>query len=652
MRKIYKFFRILLAIIFIITSLITITFAVINYKISYDIPPIINIELYDSNNIKYLSYTNGRKQSYVKLDNISENLIDAFISIEDKRYFEHSGIDFIRIGGAIISDIKAGKAVEGASTITQQYVRLLYLNSNKTIKRKLYELMIAMNIESKYSKEEILEGYLNSIYFDHGIYGVEDASLFYFNKHAKDLSISESAILAAIPKGPTIYSPIKNKENNLDRKNLILKELLNDEKITNTEYVLALKDQPKLLGINPHTQNDAAPYFQDLVIKEILEMGFLNDKLYQGVKVYTTLDLELNKEMLKLLETYHPDNEIEFAAYCIEPYTGEVKTIIGGTNYLESTYNRATQAKRQPGSTIKPFLYLAAIEHGFTQSTTFISEPTAFFVNGDSYTPHNYKQIYPNQEVSLVYALATSDNIFAMKTHLFLGEDKLVEILNRFKITDNAKPLPSLALGTHEVTLKDITEGYAVLSNSGIRQESYLIKRITSFDDELLYDKSPETGTRIADESDIFLLNTAMTSMFDPNVSINILPTGARISSLISHKVAAKSGSTDTDNLIIGFSPEICIGIWTGYDDNRKINGSLNTSFGKTIWARTIDYYLDKTGSSWYQQPDNIISVDLNPITGFYGELNDYTKPLFFRKNNIPWFVEMLYKKEEQKELS
>lgn len=631
----------------IISTVITITFAIINYKLSYDIPPIINIELYDTKGIKYLSYTNGRKQSYVKLESISPNLIDAFISIEDKRYFDHKGIDFIRIGGALVSDIKAGKAVEGASTITQQYVRLLYLNSNKTIKRKLYELMIAMNIESKYSKQEILEGYLNSIYFDHGIYGVEDASLFYFNKHAQDLTIAEASILAAIPKGPTIYSPIKNYENNTSRKELILTELLNDGKISHNEFFKAINETPKIFGKNPHTQNDYAPYFQDLVIKEILEMGFLNDKLYQGIKVYTTLDLDLNKKILELLDSYHPKNDIEFSAYCIEPKTGEVKAIIGGTNYLKSTFNRATNAKRQPGSTIKPFLYLSALEHGFTQSTTFLSEPTTFYVDGKDYTPHNFKQIYPNQEVSLVYALATSDNIFAMKTHLFLGEDKLVEILKRFKVTNDAKPLASLALGTHEVTLKDITEGYATLSNSGIRQESYLIKRITSFDDELLYEKTPERGSRIADESDVYLLNTAMTSMFDPKVSINILPTGARISSLLSHKVAAKSGSTDTDNLIIGYTPDICIGVWTGYDDNKKISSSVDSSFGKSIWARSMEYYLNLYGSTWYEQPKIIISVELNPITGFYGEFNDYTKTLYFRKNNIPWFVEFLYKKEE-----
>lgn len=647
LKKILKISRIILGIFIIATTIILISFSIINYKLSYDIPPIINIELYDRNGEKYLSYTNGRKQSYVKLENINRNLINAFISIEDKRFYTHQGIDIVRIGGALIADIKAGSMVEGASTITQQYVRLLYLNSNKTIKRKIYELMIAMNIESKYSKDTILEGYLNSIYFDHGIYGIEDASLFYFNKPAKDLTIAESAILAAIPKGPTIYSPIKNPQNNKERKDLILKELLQDGIITSDEYNYALNDTPKIHGKNPHIQNESAPFFQDMVINEILSMGFLNDYLYQGIKVYTTLDSNLNETALNYINEYHPDNDIQVALYAVEPKSGQILTVIGGSDYTKSTYNRATNSKRQPGSTIKPFLYLAALENGFNLSTTFMSEPTTFYINNEEYTPNNFKSIYPNMDVSMIYALATSDNIYAMKTHLFLGEEKLVEILKRFSISTTALPIPSLALGTNEVTLKNLTEGYATLANLGIKNETYMISKITTFDDEILYERKDTKSIRVADENDVFLLNSAMTSVFDRNVSVNILPTGARIASLLSYEFAAKSGSTDSDNLIIGFNPDICIGVWTGYDDNRKITSTNDTSFGKSIWARTINTYAKKVKSTWYDVPENIISVELNPISGFYGYLNDYTKLVYFRKNNIPWYIELVYPKKE-----
>ena len=648
LKKILKICRITLGIMIILTTIILISFSIISYKLSYDIPPIINIELYDNQGIKFLSYTNGRKQSYIKLNDIDEDIVKAFISIEDKRFYEHQGVDFIRIGGALLADIKAGSMVEGASTITQQYVRLLYLNNNKTIKRKLYELMIAMHIESKYSKETILEGYLNSIYFDHGIYGIEDASLFYFNKHSNDLTLAEASILASIPKGPSIYSPIKNPDNNNERKELILKELLNDGKISKSEYDHARLEKPVLYGKNPHIQNDKAPYFQDMVVNKIMSMGFLNDYLYKGIKVYTTLDSNLNDSAQSYINEYHPNSDIQVALYAIEPATGKILTVIGGTDYQSSSYNRATTSKRQPASTIKPFLYLAALENGFNLSTTFMSEPTTFYVNKEQYTPKNYQNIYPNTDVSMIYALATSDNIYAMKTHLFLGEEKLVEILNRFGVSNNAKPLPSLALGTHEVTLQNLTEGYATLANLGIKNKSYLINKITTFDDEILYEHQTDQSVRIADQSDTFLLVNAMTSVFDRNVSINILPTGSRIASLLSNDFAAKSGSTDTDNLIVGFNPDICIGIWTGYDDNRTITSRNETSFGKSIWARTINNYAETKHSTWYKTPDNIISVKLNPITGFYGSFNEYTKDVYFRKNNIPWYVELLYKKDEE----
>ena len=647
LKLILKISRITLAIVIILFTGVIIAFSIINYKISYEIPPVINIELYDNQNNKYLSYTNGKKQSYIKLENISENLIDAFISIEDKRYYEHQGVDFIRIVGAIISDLKSGSFKEGASTITQQYVRSLYLNNNKTIKRKLYELLIAMNIESKYSKDTILEGYLNTIYFDHGIYGIEDASLFYFGKSASELSISESAILASIPKGPSIYSPIKNPENNTSRKNLILKELLNDGKINEKEYINAISDNPKIIGQNIHTQNENAPYFQDMVIEEIKQMGFLNEYLYEGIKVYTTLDSELNNTLLNYTKQYLPNDEIEISAYAIEPKTGKILAVIGGKDYKQSSYNRATLSKRQPGSTIKPFLYLTALENGFTQSTTFISEPTTFYFEKQEYSPKNYHSIYPNQEVSMVYAIATSDNIYAMKTHLFLGPDKLADKLTSFNLGKDIPAIPSLALGTFEVTLEDLTNAYQILASEGIKKDSYMIEKITTFDDKILYEKTPSSGIEMASSDDVYLLNSAMTSVFDSNVCINIKPTCARLSSLISHTVSAKTGSTNTDNIIVGYNPNILLSIWTGYDDNRLI-ASDETSFGKTIWARTVETYLDINHyNEWYETPENIVGISLNPINGFYANMNQYTKTLYFRKNNIPWFIELLYKKEE-----
>ncbi|MBQ8293704.1 MAG: PBP1A family penicillin-binding protein [Bacilli bacterium] len=645
LRKILKISKILLVCFVSLISILVITFSIINYNLKYEMPQILNIELYDNNNQKYLSVSNNRKQSYVTLDEISPYVIDAFIAIEDKRFYDHQGVDFIRIGGAIISDIKNQEFVEGASTITQQYVKNLYLSSDKTIERKLHEVMIAMNIERQYNKNDILAGYLNSIYFDSGAYGIEDASIYYFGKSAKDLNLVEACSLAAIPKSPSNYSPIKNPENNKTRRNLILQELYNDGKINEETLISSKASDINLVGKNPNMLNENAPYFQDLVLKELSTMGWLNDYTAKGLKVYTTLDSKLNNSIIKSINKRLPNEEIEAAVYALNPKTGEVLAVVGGTNYQDSSFNRAVDALRQSGSTIKPFLYLAALENGFTPATTFKSEKTTFYVNGEAYSPNNYADIYANQDVSMVYALATSDNIYAVKTHLFLGTDTLVNMLKRLKISGNIPSVASLALGTYEISLQELSTAYSVLANEGVYLEPTLITKITTFDDEVLYENKSKTVERLANIQDVYLLNESMTSIFDNSMTYNIRPTGGRLVSLLTHKYAAKSGSTKTDNLMVGYNPDILVAVWTGYDDNRIIENHEDTTFGKYIWAEVIESYLKDKHTSWYETPEGIISVDLNPMTGFYPAIGEYHKDIYFKRNNIPWYIELLYNK-------
>ena len=287
-KKLIKPLKILLITSIFLLVIFSITITIITTRMNYLMPDIFSVELYDDSNTKYLSYSNGKKQSYVKLDNISPYLINAFISIEDKRFYKHQGIDLVRIGGAIIKNIKTSGISEGASTITQQYVRNLYLSSEKTWKRKINEMLISLNIEKNYTKDEILEGYLNSIYFDHGIYGVEDASIFYFNKHANDLNLIEAVTIASIPKGPSIYSPIKNPDNNKERRNIILNELLNDQQISLEEYHQAISTTIKCISNNPNDDVETAPYFQDLVLQELENMPEIRKYAAKGVKVSTT----------------------------------------------------------------------------------------------------------------------------------------------------------------------------------------------------------------------------------------------------------------------------------------------------------------------------------------------------------------------------
>lgn len=642
-RKIIKFTKISLIIFVSLISTLVITFSIINYNLRYEMPQISTIELYDKNNQKYLSYSNNRRQSYVTLDKISKYVIDAFIAVEDKRFYDHQGVDFIRIGGAIISDIKNSGFVEGASTITQQYVKNLYLSSDKTIERKLNEVLIAMNIERLYNKNEILTGYLNSIYFDSGAYGIEDASLFYFGKSASDLNLVEACTLAAIPKSPSNYSPIKNPEKNKERRNLILQELYHDGKIDEDTYIKSKASDISIVGKNPQIDSNKAPYFQDLVLRELNQMGWLNDYTSRGLKVYTTLDTSLNDSITKSIKKRLPNEEIEVAVYAIDPNNGHVLSVIGGTNYEDSTFNRAVDARRQSGSTIKPFLYLTALENGFTPVTTFKSEATTFYVNNEEYSPRNYADIYADQDISMVYALAVSDNIYAVKTHLFLGTDALVNTLKRFKISGDIPSLPSLALGTYEMSLKELSTAYSILASEGTYYEPTFITKITTFDDKILYEKKEQNKTRLADKTDVYLLNESMTSIFDNNMTYNIRPTGGRLVSLLSHKYAAKSGSTKTDNLMVGYNPDILIAVWTGYDDSRIIEAYEDTTFGKYIWAESVEAYLKNKSTSWYETPSDVISVELNPITGFYPEIGDYYKKIYFKRSNIPWYIALLY---------
>ena len=646
MRKILKFSKILLVIFVLAAATIVIAFSIINYNLKYEMPQILNIELYDKDNNKYLSYSNNNKQTYVSLDKISNYVIDAFISIEDKRFYNHQGVDFIRIGGAILSDIKNQGFVEGASTITQQYVKNLYLSNDKTIERKLNEVLIAMNIERQYSKDEILTGYLNSIYFDSGIYGIEDASIFYFGKSAIDLTLVEACALASIPKSPTYYSPIKNPENNKERRNLVLYELYQDKKIDYSTYLNSISEELVISGIHPESQNENAPYFQDLVIRELKSMGWLNDYTAKGLKVYTTLDMKLNNAIVNSIDKRHPNSDIETAVYALEPSTGNILAVVGGNNYEDSAFNRAVDSLRQSGSAIKPFLYLTALEHDFTPATTFKSEPTTFYINNDKYAPKNYGNIYANQDVSMVYAIATSDNIYAMKTHLFLGTNELVNTLKRFKISGDIPSIPSLALGTFEISLQELTTAYGVLANEGVYVEPTLITKITTFDDEVIYEKKIKETAVLADKSDVFLLNESMTSIFDNSMTYNIRPTGGRLVSLLNHTYAGKSGTTDTDNIMVGYNPDIVVSVWTGYDDSRLIEDYDDLSYGKYIWADVIESYMYNKKNSWYEMPSDVIKVDLNPMSGFYPSFNEYHKYIYFKKNNIPWYIELLYKKE------
>ena len=600
----------------ILSTFIIVVFVFIYYasKLEFNLPKIVDITVYDNEQNLFLTLNNEKKQTYVTLENISPHIKNAIISIEDKKFYEHKGIDVLRIGGALIENIKSNDIREGGSTITQQYARLLFLNNDQNIKRKIEEALIAMNLERTYSKDDILEGYLNSIYFDHGVYGIEDAAMFYFHKSAKDITIAEAAILCAIPKGPSYYSPIRNPENNNDRKILIINEMYKDGKISYSQALEAKNEEVTIYGNMGKNDDQYAPYYQDLIIRELENLHILESFDVKKLKIYTTLDLSLNEYLLNAINKYFPDNkDLQIAIYAMNPNNGHVLSVIGGVNYQDSTYNRAVDAIRQPGSTIKPFLYYAALNHGFTPITTFNSSPTEFYINGKVYAPTNFNKIYPNQDVTMAYAIATSDNIYAVKTHLFL------------------------ALGTSEVRLSELTTAYARLASLGKEIKPVYITKILDENDQVIY-VNKDNSKQLYNKTNAYILSQTMTNTFDNNLRINISTTGAPISGMLKHKYAAKTGSTDTDGWILGYNSEIVLGIWTGYDDNRYLENS-DAKFIKYIWADAIEEYMKDKGYGWYPLLEDTLTIKLNPTTGQLANDDEYAKELYFDANNIPWYL-------------
>jgi len=626
--KVTKYLFILFVLIFIILFFGILYFS---HKLNYTMPDVINIQIYDKDENLIEEVNNLDKRNYVKLENIDKKLINAFISIEDKDFYRHKGINIKRIIGALINDIKTNDFSQGGSTITQQYVKNIYLKNEKTLKRKFNEALIALNLELKYTKDEILEGYLNTIYFDHGIYGVEDACRFYFNKSANNITLGEAAVIASIPKSPSNYSPIKNFENNKSRKNLILQEMLNDGIITNEEYQHAINEKIYLYGELDSSKIENAPYYIDCVLEELKELDI---ELQNGMKIHTNLDTNLNNIIINSFNKYFPnDSKMQIAIFATSN-DGKILSILGGTNYLESTYNRATKSLRQPGSAIKPLLYYSALDNGFNVASTFYSTETKFNVNGIEYNPSNYNDIYAEQDISMAYALAVSDNIYAVKTHLYLGTDVLYNTIKEFGITNNINNNVSLALGTSEVNLSEITTAYSKIAAMGKDVKSSYINKIIDSENKTIYSKNYNYKQKFNSDT-CYLLAEAMTGVFDYRMRYNISPTGASISAKLSKPYAAKTGSTDYDNWIIGFNNNITVGIWIGFDDNSIIDNK-STRFMKYIWADIMEEYNKNKHNTWYETPDGIIGIKLNPITGKIALEHEYSKYLYFKTNNLP----------------
>ena len=581
--------------------------------------------MYDNNNEIF-----NKEDNWVSIKEISPNLINATISIEDKHFYNHVGFDYLRIMKAMTVNIKNMKNLEGASTITQQLAKNLFLDFDKTWERKIEEAWLTIKLESNFTKNEILEGYLNTINYG-GIFGIENASIYYFGKSAKDLNLAEASILAGIPKSPSYYSPITNYDNAKMRQKIILNAMVNNKFINESEKEKAISEKLNIVGKYEKNNSNTLMYYQDAVIKELNSIKSIPKSFIKtgGLKIYTNLDLNTQIDLENNIEKYlKNDQDLQVASVMVNPNNGKIIALIGGRNYKKSEFNRAIESKRQVGSTLKPFLYYSALENGFTASTTFNSSKTTFvFSNDEKYSPKNYGDIYANKDITMAAALAYSDNIYAVKTHLFLGENNLVNMLNRIGITSNLSPVPSLALGTSEINIIDMTSSYSVFANNGYKIKPHLIEKIVDMNGKVLY-KFNEDKKLILNQSTTYIMNELLSNCYN-NVFVDYnYPTCINIASKVSNKYAIKTGTTDTDHLIFGYNPEIVLGIWSGYDNNDDTYPEVSTNI-KLAWIDTIENYFKKNKATWYKKPDNIVGVPVNPITG---ELNT-------NKNTILYYI-------------
>lgn len=561
----------------------------------------------------------GQKRYWVRLKDMSPHIIEATIAVEDRKFYEHHGFDLKRIAAAIIANVEAMAKVEGASTITQQYARNLFLTHEKTWSRKIQEALYTIRLEANYSKEKILEGYLNTIYYGHGAYGIEAAARYYFGKHASELTLSEAAMLAGIPKGPYYYSPFVNEQRAKARQKIVLTSMVEAGYISRQEAEQAYRD--KLVYARHHKQEQPiAPYFQDVVKQQLRTKLGLDERTIElgGLRVYTTLDPRLQRiaeeQIRRIID---PHSAIQAALVSMDPRTGEVKALVGGRNYEESPFNRAVQAERQPGSTFKPFLYYAAIEQGFTPSTQLRSELTTFTFNGgrSSYTPHNYNDYYANGPITLAEALAVSDNVFAVKTLQFIGADKLVDTAKALGITSRLKAVPSLALGTSPVKVIDMVAAYSTLANYGKQTEPVFIQKVVDANGNVLYEHKPESR-QVLDRDAAFVTTHLMTGMFDPKLNGYTTVTGQSIIDDITRPYAGKSGTTKTDSWMIGFAPQLVAGVWTGYDRGETMDRPAERQYAKQIWVHFMEQSLAGEPKKSFKPTKGVIGVYIDPQNG------------------------------------
>ncbi len=572
----------------------------------------------DSQNNTIGDYFTEERRYWTELKDISPYLIDATVAVEDKDFYEHGGFDYSRIAGAVLADIKAGSKVQGASTLTQQYARNLYLTHEKSWNRKINEALYAYRLELFYSKDEILEGYLNTVYYGHGMYGAEAASRYFYGKSAKDLTLAEATMLAGVPKGPSYYSPLNNLEKATNRQQVILRLMNEQGIITADEQTRATKEPLAFKSDEWIATKSIAPYFLDVVWNEASDILESKNLAISGGgwTIQTTLNQAHQRAAEDAVKKNMPDSELQVGLVSMDTETGFVTALVGGRDYSASSYNRVTLGKRQPGSAIKPILYAAALEKGFNpMSFLDVSETTFTYDSGRAdYTPQNVNKKYADHELSMAQAIAISDNVYAVKTLENIGYKPFRDMQKRLGLDYSNDDNPAIALGTTENSLYDLTNAYNIIAAGGEKRKATTILSITDAKGNVVYKyEKPETE-QVLSEKDAFVLTQMMTGIFDPVYSDYSPATGLSLRSRMTHTYAAKSGTTNSDQWMLGYTPSLTAGVWNGYDQGKTLSVKDDMAASKQVWIDFMEAALEGKSKESFTIPNGVqpVSIDIN----------------------------------------
>ncbi|MGH7826383.1 MAG: PBP1A family penicillin-binding protein [Candidatus Binatia bacterium] len=573
-----------------------------------------------------------QERRVVALSEVPPLLIKAILAIEDERFYSHFGVDPLSVLRAFIVNVRSGGVVQGGSTLTQQLMKNFFLDDQRTLRRKIKEALMALIVERKYSKNEILENYLNEIYLgqrgSQGIFGIWQASQFYFSKELSELSMGETALMAGLIRAPNRYSPYRSIEAATNRRNVVLAKMLDDQIISQKQYEAALKERL------PHRElikvtNDA-PFYVDFLRRELAERYSHDVLTAEGLRIFTSLDLHLQRlaekslaDGLKRLEEAYPalrrrgeDDHLEGAMIVVRPQTGEIKAMVGGRNYQKSQFNRVFQARRQPGSIFKPFVYLAALMYGseasgqkFSPATLVEDAPFTWTYEGQEWQPGNYNDEFLGI-VTLRRALEKSLNAATARVAREVGIRRVRDVAHRLGIQSSLPAVPSVSLGAAEVTPLEIGVSFSTLANNGVRTQPLAVKQVMDSDGRVLQ-KQDVRVEKVLTPQMAFMMNHLMKGVLDRGTGDLARRSG------FTRPAAGKTGTTNDfkDAWFVGYTPDLLAVVWVGFDNQSKL-GLSGAQAALPIWTDFMKRATEGTPVTDFIPPPGISLVEIDPLSG------------------------------------